>query len=226
MFCMHSLPAAQLAVRLLSVVFWCGFCVASLRAAEALHVVVPGDTLYAIARTHRISVEQLQQLNRLPGSLLRVGQTLRLPSRLGAATPAASGAGVIHFMGACIETHTIVPAPALAAANREILASVQARAPWAQSEVHIALHLAGHEAATLLIRSEGEHVEANRRTVVTLLLQGLADDAVNGHWHEFAFKKVGEPGVWQLTAWRRANLSARAGASPNYQDLNREGAFP
>lgn len=43
------------------------------------YTVKPGDTLYSIARTHRTTVAELTRLNKLTGTTIEVGQTLRLP---------------------------------------------------------------------------------------------------------------------------------------------------
>ncbi len=53
------------------------------------HTVRRGDTLGAIARRYRTSVDAIKRLNNLRGNLIRVGQVLRVPSRGGAVTPAA-----------------------------------------------------------------------------------------------------------------------------------------
>ncbi|RMH33403.1 MAG: LysM peptidoglycan-binding domain-containing protein [Nitrospirae bacterium] len=42
-------------------------------------VVKPGDTLWRIARAHGVSIPDLQQLNGLTSSLIRVGQRLKVP---------------------------------------------------------------------------------------------------------------------------------------------------
>lgn len=52
------------------------------------HTVRSGDTLGAIARRYRTSVDAIKRLNGLRGNLIRVGQVLRVPSRGGAETAA------------------------------------------------------------------------------------------------------------------------------------------
>ena len=47
--------------------------------AEVVYRVQPGDTLFSLARRSGTSVAELQRLNGLDGTLLRVGQALRLP---------------------------------------------------------------------------------------------------------------------------------------------------
>lgn len=47
--------------------------------AERLHVVAPGDTLLGLAERYATTVEALRGLNGLQGSLIRVGQELRVP---------------------------------------------------------------------------------------------------------------------------------------------------
>ena len=74
----------------------CLACVASLPqyippdVVTDRHTVRPGDTLGAIARRYRTSVEAIRRLNGLRGTLIRPGQVLRVPSRGGveAAPPA------------------------------------------------------------------------------------------------------------------------------------------
>jgi membrane-bound lytic murein transglycosylase D len=50
------------------------------------HTVRPGDTLGAIARRYRTSVDAIKRLNGLRSNLIRVGQVLRVPSRGGGET--------------------------------------------------------------------------------------------------------------------------------------------
>jgi membrane-bound lytic murein transglycosylase D len=38
-----------------------------------------GDSLLAIARTHGVSVQEIQRANRLSGTVIRAGQTLEIP---------------------------------------------------------------------------------------------------------------------------------------------------
>lgn len=55
-----------------------------------VYVVVDGDTLWRIAHEHRISVQELEDMNDLASDLIRVGDELRVPARPGAspvATP-------------------------------------------------------------------------------------------------------------------------------------------
>jgi membrane-bound lytic murein transglycosylase D len=53
------------------------------------HTVRRGDTLGAIARRYRTSVDAIKRLNGLRSNLIRVGQVLRVPSRGGVETAAA-----------------------------------------------------------------------------------------------------------------------------------------
>lgn len=61
-------------------------------AAHTTYVARPGDTLFRIASTHRVSVGEIQQLNRMTEDEVHVGQTLLIPSphRLGSMTTQAS----------------------------------------------------------------------------------------------------------------------------------------
>ncbi len=54
------------------------------------HSVRSGDTLGAIARRYRTSVDAIKRLNGLRSNLIRVGQVLRVPSRGGVETPPAA----------------------------------------------------------------------------------------------------------------------------------------
>jgi membrane-bound lytic murein transglycosylase D len=56
------------------------------------HTVRPGDTLGAIARRYRTSVDAIKRLNGLQSNLIRVGQVLRVPSRGGVETAAPAPA--------------------------------------------------------------------------------------------------------------------------------------
>lgn len=49
-------------------------------AAHTTYVARPGDTLFRIASTHRVSVGEIQQLNRMTEDEVHVGQTLLIPS--------------------------------------------------------------------------------------------------------------------------------------------------
>lgn len=61
-------------------------------AAHTTYVARPGDTLFRIASTHRVSVGEIQQLNRMTEDEVHVGQTLLIPSphRLASLTTQAS----------------------------------------------------------------------------------------------------------------------------------------
>ena len=61
-------------------------------AAHTTYIARPGDTLWRIASTHRVSVGEIQQLNRMTEEEVHVGQTLLIPSphRLSSATAEVS----------------------------------------------------------------------------------------------------------------------------------------
>lgn len=64
------------------------------RPAYIYHTVRPGETLSEIAQRYRTSVRAIQQANRLRGTFLRAGQTLRIPTGGGAggsSAPTSSG---------------------------------------------------------------------------------------------------------------------------------------
>lgn len=50
------------------------------QVATQLHVVVQGDTLYALALRYDTSVAELRRLNRLPDDVLRIGTRLQVPA--------------------------------------------------------------------------------------------------------------------------------------------------
>ena len=66
--------------------------VPSSSSAPVAHVVRRGDTLTGIARRHGTSVAALRRANSLSSSLIRAGQTLRVPGA-GASSGAVGGAG-------------------------------------------------------------------------------------------------------------------------------------
>ena len=66
--------------------------VASSSSAPVVHVVRRGDTLTGIARRHGTSVAALRRTNGLSSSLIRAGQTLRVPGA-GSSSGAVGGAG-------------------------------------------------------------------------------------------------------------------------------------
>ncbi|MFQ5882925.1 MAG: LysM peptidoglycan-binding domain-containing protein, partial [Candidatus Methylomirabilales bacterium] len=51
------------------------------RRASSYYVVKPGDSLWEIARAHRVSTRDLKRWNNLRGSLIRPGRTLRIYSK-------------------------------------------------------------------------------------------------------------------------------------------------
>ena len=59
-------------------------------AAHTAYVARPGDTLFRIASTHRVSVGEIQQLNRMTEDEVRVGQTLLIPSPHRLSSPTTS----------------------------------------------------------------------------------------------------------------------------------------
>jgi len=61
-------------------------------AAHTSYVARPGDTLFRIASTHRVSVGEIQQLNRMTQDEVRVGQTLLIPSPHRISLPATTQA--------------------------------------------------------------------------------------------------------------------------------------
>lgn len=54
---------------------------ARLSAAEPVHLVQKGDTLWQLARRHQTTVAELQKANGLNGTVLRVGQKLIIPAK-------------------------------------------------------------------------------------------------------------------------------------------------
>ena len=48
-------------------------------AAATVYTVTPGDTLYGIAKSHQVSIRDIQNFNNLRSSTIRAGQVLRIP---------------------------------------------------------------------------------------------------------------------------------------------------
>jgi murein DD-endopeptidase MepM/ murein hydrolase activator NlpD len=59
----------------------------ALALAQESYTVQPGDTLSAIARRYGVTVEALKERNRLSSSLIRPGQTLRIPGNAPSQVP-------------------------------------------------------------------------------------------------------------------------------------------
>ena len=59
-----------------------GAAAPALAQRATTYVVQPGDTLYRISLNNGLSVEELQRLNGLEGTVIEVGQTLRLTDRV------------------------------------------------------------------------------------------------------------------------------------------------
>lgn len=77
------------ALRLLSATLAALASVGLLAAAELTHNVKPGDSLWALAKQHRVTVAQLQAANGLSGTVIRVGQKLVIPAPSAAVPNAA-----------------------------------------------------------------------------------------------------------------------------------------
>ena len=59
-------------------------------APSTIHVVAPGETLYAISRRYGVSVRDIQSNNRLNGNVIRVGQELRIGDSIETPAPATA----------------------------------------------------------------------------------------------------------------------------------------
>ena len=76
---MRTRRSLTIGIVIFCVVFWGSWATGFAQESGApSYVVQPGDTLSAIARAQGSSVEELQRLNSLSTSVIRVGQTLRL----------------------------------------------------------------------------------------------------------------------------------------------------
>lgn len=78
----------------------------------------PGDTLWSIATKHRVSVGEIQQLNRMTGETVSVGQTLLIPSphrtpetTTASYTPPTPGGAMLSSPPPATTTTTVVTAP-------------------------------------------------------------------------------------------------------------------
>lgn len=66
------------------------FCFTGVQVAQAAtHTVKPGETLWRVAHNHGTDVETVRRLNGLKGNTVKVGQTLKLPSKGGKSVPVA-----------------------------------------------------------------------------------------------------------------------------------------
>lgn len=65
-------------------------------SATSSYSVKSGDSLGSIAKKHRTSIAVLQKLNNLSGSLIKVGQKLKVPGSTGSAGAASSSSAKIH----------------------------------------------------------------------------------------------------------------------------------
>jgi LysM repeat protein len=76
-------------------------------ASKTVYVVRKGDSLYNIARSHGITVKQLQQLNGLSGSRLKIGQKLALSSTPGQEPVAETAAARAEKQPLAVEQHVV-----------------------------------------------------------------------------------------------------------------------
>lgn len=66
-------------------------CFAGVQVANAAtHTVKPGETLWRVAHNHGTDVETMRRLNGLKGNTIKVGQTLKVPSKAGAKSAATA----------------------------------------------------------------------------------------------------------------------------------------
>ncbi len=63
-----------------TVLVCCSFMTGGVYAQAASYQVQSGDTLYKIAGNHKITVEELKQVNNLKSSVIHVGQILQIPT--------------------------------------------------------------------------------------------------------------------------------------------------
>ena len=74
-------------------------------AEETIHVIQKGDTIYSLARTYGVSVQEIQKLNRIddPGRI-QAGQRIRIPGVSGAFAPEPAAQTVTEHRAARGET--------------------------------------------------------------------------------------------------------------------------
>ena len=118
--------------------------VASSSSAPTVHVVRRGDTLTGIARRHGTSVAALRRTNGLSSSLIRAGQTLRVPGA-GSSSGAVGGAGAASSSASA--SHA-APASRVASSSSESVVHVVRRG----------------DTLTGIARRHGTSVAALRRT--------------------------------------------------------------
>jgi LysM repeat protein len=92
------------------------------------YTIMPGDTLGAIARRHQTTVAALKAMNNLTSDMVRVGDTLLIPTGNGTATAATVGAPPAATPAAATATvkHTVVAGDTLAVIARRYNVTVGA----------------------------------------------------------------------------------------------------
>src|SRR3954468_19376470 len=83
-------PGRRLSRRMVAGVALPAAALVALPPGWATHPIVRGDTLWGLARSHHTTVSQVQQVNHLNGSVIRLGELLLLPGAGASTSPPAA----------------------------------------------------------------------------------------------------------------------------------------
>lgn len=105
------------------------------------HKVRPGETLGSIAQRYRVSVRAIQQANGLRGSLIRAGQTLRIPTGQGAfSAPSANSSATAPSSASGRRYHQVRPGESLWSIAQQYKTSVETLRRLNNLAPHQAIH--------------------------------------------------------------------------------------
>ena len=93
-------------------------------AAERMHVVVKGDTLGKIARANGVTAAALAKANGIDGTMIRIGQKLKIPEVAGAGTEAKPMAAPVQAVVAAAAQQASSPAGTYVVAPGDTLAKI------------------------------------------------------------------------------------------------------
>ena len=93
-------------------------------AAERMHVVVKGDTLGKIARANGVTAAALAKANGIDGTMIRIGQKLKIPEVAGAGTEAKPMAAPAQAVVAAAAQQASSPAGTYVVAPGDTLAKI------------------------------------------------------------------------------------------------------
>ncbi|MFZ9838107.1 MAG: LysM peptidoglycan-binding domain-containing protein, partial [Opitutaceae bacterium] len=93
-------------------------------AAERMHVVVKGDTLGKIAKANGVTAAALAKANGIDGTMIRIGQKLKIPEVAGAGTEAKPMAAPAQAVVAAAAQQASSPAGTYTVAAGDTLAKI------------------------------------------------------------------------------------------------------